>query len=422
MSDLFNVDAECYVLAAAVGSAGRTLSVGELRATDFYDEPNRRVFEILLARVEAHEPIEPSALLPVLAAVPGVGADWLAKLLEIAAVPSSAGYYAEIVRAKATARAILAASQRVAQQVRELDDAADMLEAANAASQSMLNAAQRGRSSQGVVEDLRDVMDGLENPTRYVATPWPDLDHAIGGWAAGRLYVIGARPGIGKSLIGVCAQLHAARHGNRAFFASVEMSKQELYLRMIANAGKVDHGKLQRGGLNDDDWLRIATAEDEIKHLPIHVADDVQRPAEIIARAQGIIRDHGPLGLLVVDYVQLMTSISPKQTRQEQVAEFSRSLKLAAKSLNVPVIALAQLNRDAVGRRPAMSDLRESGALEQDADLVMLLHRDNDEHPDVLEMMVAKNRHGTTGAVDLYFQGKYQRIESMAPKALKAVQ
>lgn len=418
--------AERYVLAAAVHSSGRTLAVGALRAEDFHDPRHGALFMALQSRMAGGAPVEPSALLPVVMAIPGLDSGWFVHLLELSVIASSVGYYADLMRDRAIARAIITAGHKAIQIGEEAGDAADLLDAANAACEAIGQAAQRGQAvDDDVAADLEDFLASMEEPDEFTVTPWPDLDSFIGGWAPGQLYVIGARPGQGKSLIGVCAALKAAGRGSRVLFASVEMSKRELYRRMIANVGRIDHDLLVRKRLEEGDWQKAIRAQSIIREMPLNVADNLTRPSEIVARAQALTREHGPLGLLVVDYIQLMREPgSGKTNRQEVVAEFSRTLKLAAKSLHVPVVALAQLNRNAAtGEKPRISDLRESGALEQDADVVMLLHRDEEKSPDTLSVAVAKNRHGRGGGFDLYFHGRYQRIDSYAPtRELKAVQ
>lgn len=412
-----DVTAERYVLAAAIESRGETLGIGGIREGDFYDPRHAKLFTALHRRAIAGDPIEPAAILQDVQQIRGLHSSWLVKLLELTTVTGSVGYFAERIRDRATARAIIEAGTRAIQIGQAAEPEADMLEAANAAIATITEAATRRRPAANVAEDLDEVLVELESDVDHVATPWPDIDRLIGGWAAGRLYIVGGRPGGGKSMVGVAAAMRAAAAGERTFIASIEMSKRELYFRMLAATGRVSHDRLVRKQLQDDDWAKVVKAQAAIREWPIHVADDLTRPAEIIAEAHRIIREHGPIRFLFVDYLQLLASpAGSRVNRQEVVAEFSRQLKIAARTLNCPIMAAAQLNRRVEDRDgpPRLADLRESGAIEQDADVVMLLSRDEESTPDVLSVSVAKNRHGSTGVVDLYFRAYFQRIESIS--------
>lgn len=259
-------------------------------------------------------------------------------------------------------------------------------------------------------ETIDSTIDRLEEPARFTPTPWDDLNHLIGGWRPGALYVIGARPGSGKTVLGLQAALDMSAHGS-VLFSSMEMPRHELNERAISQMAKVSTRDLERRTVTDLGWERIAKAR-ELLNRALYVDDRSLMTPTVIRSAARTVSRRGQLKAIVIDYLQLMSSPEKGAKRHEVVAEFSRQLKILAKEMDVPVIALSQLNRASEGREgklPSMADLRESGALEQDADVVMLLHKDADR-PDELKIAVAKNRHGISGAITLDFEGAYARI------------
>jgi len=261
--------------------------------------------------------------------------------------------------------------------------------------------------------DLYDAIADLERQPG-TPTPWRDLNEIIAGWKPGAFYVIGARPGVGKSVVANAAMLDMARRGSPAIMFNLEMSKSEVYHRLLAAVGSVDMGRIQHRTLGNPDHEKIAKAAAHIAKLPLTVDD---RGAIKVAQIRSKVRTmqrRGEVGLVIVDYLQLMTGSGKRtENRQQEVSDMSRAMKLLAKEMAVPVVALSQLKRTAAAgpdRRPQMDDLRESGSLEQDADVVLLLHRDAERAPDVLEMLVAKNRHGPADRVlRLSWEGHYSR-------------
>lgn len=248
-------------------------------------------------------------------------------------------------------------------------------------------------------------------PVRPTRRPPRPHRRPIGGWRPGALYVIGARPGVGKSVLGLQAAINMAAHGAVAL-SSIEMTEAEIAARLVSQEANVPVGHLIDRKVTEDDWRRISTSHARMHALPIYVDDKTGvTPLNVRAHARTVGRRRALAGI-VVDYLQLMTAPrGDKRPRHEVVSDFSRQLKLMAKEMQVPVIALSQLNRGSEQRsdkRPSIADLRESGAVEQDADVVMLLHS-TEERPDVLEVGVAKNRHGQRGAFQLTFEGAYQR-------------
>lgn len=266
---------------------------------------------------------------------------------------------------------------------------------------------------------IDDVIDSFEKPAQAHATPWADLNDKIIGWGAGRLYVVGARPGVGKSILAVQAALGLTRHGWVAFH-SLEMSGEEVVTRAIAQLAEVPLGRLMGTSsvtepLSARDWEHISKIRGHISDMPLSIDDrGAITLTDIRAHARALSRRPEGLAAVVVDYLQLM-SAPPGERRQrhEIVGEFSRGLKLLAKEMNVPVIALSQLNRASTqeNRRPTMADIRESGAIEQDSDVILLLHTATDVTEE-LDLLVAKNRHGTLGPISLTKRGEFARLET----------
>lgn len=269
-----------------------------------------------------------------------------------------------------------------------------------------------------LADTIDDTIEQLEAPApNYTPTPWKDLNYLIGGWRPGAMYIIGARPGVGKTLMGEQAALHLARTGWTAFH-SLEMPRDEINSRALAQIAEVSLSRMQQRTLNEADWAKIARARGVMDGLKLAIDDRSGiRVTDIRSYARTLAR-RGPLVGLVLDYIQLMSSTpGDRRPRHEQVADWSRSLKLLAKELGIPVIVLSQLNREVTSRqdkRPTIADLRESGALEQDADVIILLHVDEDADPSQMLGAVAKNRHGTQGAFTLERRGDIARLDTPA--------
>jgi replicative DNA helicase len=258
-------------------------------------------------------------------------------------------------------------------------------------------------------------LEEMEQPDTIYPSPWRELDTIIGGFRPGALYIVGARPGEGKTLVGVQIAMSLARRGHVAF-STLEMRAEEITKRILSAELGIQLRRINDSTLSQAEWGRIGRERSRVESLPIAVDDSTtSTPTEIRAHAR-MVSQQGKLVGIVVDYIQLMTARSTGESdnRQQQVAEFSRALKLMAKALHVPVIALSQLNRGLEGRAdksPKISDLRESGAIEQDADVVMLLSREGSDY----FIGVAKNRHGPRGTAHLLWDGEYARVLSLNP-------
>ena len=272
------------------------------------------------------------------------------------------------------------------------------------------------RDVETIAEALPRVIDQLQSgEPAGLSTPWPDLDGHIHGLAPSRLYVVAGRPGGGKSLLGQnLAAWWSQVHRLPTYFASMEMTTDELTSRSIAQAGQLDLDTIQSRDLREPHWAKVATAQKVLMDSLVHVCPNPTQTIESIRSGARDLKRRKGLGLIVVDYLQIITPRDRRIPREQQVAEYSRGLKVLAKELDVPVVALSQLRRlnDENGkpRRPTMSDLRESGAIEQDADAVLLLHQAEREQP--AELLVAKARAGRTGTVPLTMQTHWATIAS----------
>ena len=416
-------DAERQMIACCLSSADALDDVLEiLDSGDLWDSRLAAILDACAAVAEDGQPVEPLTVAEKLGpdSLKRVGGlSELTALRGLVVSPSSAGYYAaEIVRPAAILRRVQATGQRLATLGMEGGEFIDPLAVVDEA-RAELDAVATGKAPLSDTRtDVYEALEALESEEAGVPTPWRDLTQAIGGWHPGNLYYVGARPQIGKSVVGVAAALDMARRGKHAHIASLEMSRTEIYHRMLSSVGSIDNHDMVHRKLGQPEWARLGTAAEHIAGLPLSVDDSgTQRISDIRAKARAIART-GNLGMIVLDYMQLMTSGKRVESRQQEVSEFSRALKLLAKEFQVPVVALSQLNRGSehrVDKMPQLSDLRESGSLEQDADCVLLLHRDQDS-PDLMQILVAKNRHGPNGVLlRLGFQGQFSRLNDFTP-------
>jgi len=259
-----------------------------------------------------------------------------------------------------------------------------------------------------------------------VPTDFIEFDELTGGLHGGQMIVIAARPGVGKSTLALdIARSASIHHQMTTVFFSLEMSRTELAMRILSAEGKISMGRLKKGDLDTEGWTNLATLQGRIDSAPLFIDDSPNMTLMEIRAKCRRLKQRNDLKLVVLDYLQLMSSGKKVESRQQEVSEFSRSLKLLAKELDVPVIALSQLNRGSEQRtdkRPMVSDLRESGSIEQDADMVILLHREDMYNPDServgeADMIIAKHRGGPTRTIPLAFSGKYSRFNNMANEA-----
>lgn len=347
--------------------------------------------------------------------LPG-GVVYLHDLMQSCPNISSAGHYASQVADAAGRRRIREAAtyiQQLSNEPRELDEIAE--DARQRLDQAVLD--QNRAQSQTLSDMMPEILDIAENgATKGLRSPWADLDDLTRGMKPGRLVVIGARPGVGKSLMGANLAAHVAgHHGHTAYVASLEMDHVEYGQRLLSAEAKVDLTKLDNGLLSDSDWTSIARATSSIQKWPLVIDDE---PRQTVSRIRSRVRDLArtqTVALVVVDYLQMLTARDARLPKREQIDESTRGLKLLARELKVCVVAIAALNRASVGRadgKPTMGDLKESSGIESDADQVILLHPDP-EAPAELHVIVDKHRNGPTGERRLLKQGHYSRLVSM---------
>lgn len=350
------------------------------------------------------------------------GALYLLELTERAPYAgASVGWHAQQVSEMAAKRRLRDLGARLMQITETDDPAVELLASARQVLDETDLGADRRTSVVSMETSIRSVVDQAQHPRRKgLSSPWPDLDRLTRGFYPGRLYVVGARPGIGKSLFASNSAVHAAKQGHGVFVASMEMSHVEWTQRCAAAEGKIDIGRLEEGKLEDVEWGRLDTIVPRIAALPIEINDQESQTVENIrASVRLSLRKVDHLGMIVVDYLQLLTASDRKQPRHEQVADMSRGLKRLAREFDVPVIALAQVNRASVQRQdawPTMADLRESGSIEADADAVILLHTDP-ETPHLVMARLVKGRATAKGELTLQMQGHYSRLLSATQPA-----
>lgn len=432
-----DVNAEQCVLGAMLLAPHVVGDVLEkLTAADFYRPEHVTIFNAITGRHDRGEPTDAAILAATLDTAGTLirvgGAPYLHTLVEAVPTAANAGYYAQIVAERAVLRRLVEAGTRIAQlgygtgvEGREVDDLVDL------AQQVVLDitAARRRDDFTAFADLLQPAMDeieaaGRDDAGRGVPTGFIDLDRLLNGLHPGQLIVVGGRPGLGKSTVsaGDFVRSAAIRHGMPTAVFSLEMSKVEIVTRLLSAEARVPLHRLRSGQLSDEDWSRLARRMGEIAQAPLFIDDTPNLSvAEIRAKARRLKRLHD-LRLIVVDYLGLMSSPKRAESRQQEVSYLSRGLKLLAKEVECPVVAAHQLNRgpeQRTNKRPQLSDLRESGAIEQDADVVILLHRDDyydDESPRAGEadFIVAKHRNGPTDTVTVAAQLHLSRFVDMA--------
>jgi replicative DNA helicase len=344
--------------------------------------------------------------------------------------------YAEIVRDRAIMRRLVSVGTEIADTALSPHgkEVGQLLDEAESKVFEIAEAGSRGRQGfvaiQPLLTQVMERVDHLyhqENPSEVTGVPtgYVDLDRRTAGLQPGDLIIVAGRPSMGKTTLALNIGEHVAlSHGGPVAIFSMEMSGTQLAMRLLGSVGRLDQHKLRTGRLTDEDWHKLTTAVGKLHEAPIHIDETpALNPLELRARARRLHRQYGKLGLIVVDYLQLMSASSSQgENRATELSEISRSMKALAKELDVPVVALSQLNRSLESRndkRPVMSDLRESGALEQDADLILFIYRDvvynqSTPEPGKAEIIIAKQRNGPIGIVDLTFLGEHTRFENYA--------
>lgn len=427
--------AEQIVLGAMMLSEVALDAAAEIvKAADFYKPGHIVLFSAILGQRANAEPSDPAAIVHVLSISGDLGkvggAEYVHDLIEAVPTAANAGWYANVVAEHAQWRDLGRAGIRIAQMVNE--HAIEIDEARNRAEQFLLEATvrrERRESSRwkDIVGPAIDAVEAAGTRTGQLgmSTGIIDLDKMVNGLRAGQLVILGGRPAMGKSIFAIDIARHTSmRHGIRTAVFSLEMSRPEIANRILAAEARIALRDLENGKLTDTEWSRLARFDAEMRNAPLDIDDSPNMNlAEIRSKVRGMHRREA-IGLVVVDYLQLMSSTGRSENRSLEVAELSRGLKLLAKEIGCPVIAASQLNRNSDGRadkRPQLTDLRESGGIENDADIVILLHRDSyydaKKRPGEIDLIVAKNRNGPMGVVVASAQLHYTRIVDFAMPA-----
>jgi replicative DNA helicase len=430
-----NLDAEESVLGAMMLSPGAIGAVSEiLDAGDFYRESHSKIYRAALALYARGEPVDAITLVDELeqrGELEDVGGR--SRVHELAAlVPASAnaGHYARIVREMATLRGLIRAGSEISTLGWErVGEPADLVDRAE---QIVFDLSQSRVSTEfSHIEAL--LKESFERITALyeageeitgVPSGFRDVDRLTSGFQPGNLVIVAARPSMGKSAFGLCIAANIAiRHQVPVALFTLEMSKAEVTQRLMCSEAKVESQRLRSGKLAPDDWPRLTAACDKLAKAPIYVDDTGSiTMMEIRSKARRLKSKEPTLGLIIVDYLQLMTSGASVENRVQEVSQISRNLKILARDLDVPILAMSQLSRAVEQRhdkRPILSDLRESGSIEQDADLVAFIYRDeyyNDDSPDqgLAEVLLAKHRNGPTGTEKLSFLKRYAKFADLA--------
>jgi replicative DNA helicase len=438
-----NIEAEQSILGGILIENEALNTVVEfLEEGDFYREAHQKIFNSMLALSERSEPLDLITITNELKKKKELeeigGASYLASLVESVPTAANIAYYAKIVKEKSILRKLIStATEIVTQSYQEGKDLEDFLDDAEQAifriSEHRVKPAfypikEIVKESFKVIERLYEKKELITG----VPSGFKDLDRKTTGFQNADLIIVAGRPSMGKTALCLNIAQHASINAKipTAVF-SLEMSKEQLAIRMLCSEARVDSGRLRSGFLNESDWPKLTMAAGALSDAPIFIDDT---PAisvlELRAKARRLKADRG-LGLVIIDYLQLMRGRSGLERREQEISEISRSLKALAKELDIPVLAISQLSRkaeDRPGRRPQLSDLRESGAIEQDADVIIFIYRDEVYNPDsdhkgTAEVVIGKQRNGPTGKVELsfisevttfkdLFRGDYDEVEA----------
>jgi len=424
--------AEQSVLGGMLLSKDAIADVVEIiKERDFYRPAHELIYDAILDLYGRGDPADPVTVSAELTkrgdSARAGGAPYLHTLISSVPTAANAGYYARIVRDRAILRRLVEAGTKIVQlgysESGDVDDAVD-------AAQAEVYQVTESRTSEDYIqlsELMQPTLDEIDAIGKGIGVEgiksgFIELDNLTNGFHPGNMIVLAARPAVGKSTLGLDIARHASIHdGITSVIFSLEMSRSEIAMRMISAEAKVALNNIRSGSLSEEEWTRIAKRTSQISEAPLFIDDSPNLSLmEIRAKARRLKQRHN-LKLIVIDYLQLMTSGKRVENRQQEVSEFSRNLKLLAKELNVPIIAISQLNRSPEQRadkKPMLSDLRESGSIEQDADMVILLHRDDlydsQNRSGEADLIVAKHRNGPTRTITVAAQLHFARFSNIA--------
>lgn len=428
-----DVLAEQSVLGGMLLSKDATADVtGLLRGPDFYVPKHEVVYEAIIDLYSRGEPTDVITVTDQLTKTGDLqragGVEYLHTMTGIVPTAANASFYAEIVAEKALLRRLVEAGTRIAQMGYAAEGEA--IELVNSAQSEIYQVTGDDQSEDYVPlsEAVDSAVEEIERANMAedgmlgIPTGFAELDEKTNGFAPGQMVIIAARPAMGKSTLALDVARSASVHaGATTVFFSLEMGRTEIATRLLAAEASIPMQELRKGNLEPRDWTKIAATTNRINEAPLFIDDSPNLTlVEIRAKCRRLKQRHN-LKMVVIDYLQLLSSGKKAESRQQEVSEFSRALKLLSKELEVPVVALSQLNRASEQRSdkmPAISDLRESGSLEQDADMVILLHRESSYETDnpragEADLILAKQRNGPTGTITVAFQGMYSRFQDM---------
>jgi replicative DNA helicase len=432
-----NLEAESSVLGGILLENDAINLVLELvRPEDFYRESHRKIFRAMIALSDRSEPVDVITLSECLNSrgeLEAVGGSaYLASLADFVPTAANISFYARIVREKAILRSLISTATEIA--TRGYEEQGNVEEFLDTAEKVIFDISEKKikASFVAVGDMIKDTLKTVEKlyerkeMVTGVPTGYEDLDKLTAGLQPSDLVIVAGRPSMGKTAFSLNIATNAAFAGIGVAVFSLEMAKEQLVLRMLCSEARVNNSKVRSGYLAERDFPKLANAAGRLHEAPIYIDDT---PAisvlELRAKARRLVRDRSKkVGLIVVDYLQLMRGMGSASNREQEISEISRSLKALAKELNVPVIAVSQLNRrveDRVEKKPQMSDLRESGAIEQDADVIMFIYRDevynqNSDKKGLAEIIVAKQRNGPIDTVQLTFLNEFTRFENYTPR------
>lgn len=429
-----NIEAESSVLGGILLDNEAVNQVLELlRPEDFYRESHRKVFRAIVELSDRSEPVDLITLSDFLKSRSELeavgGTAYLASLADFVPTAANISHYARIVREKSILRSLISKATEIA--TRGYEELGNVEEFLDSAEKVIFDISEKKikASFVAVGDMIKDTLKTVEKlyerkeMVTGVPTGYSDLDKLTAGLQPAELIIVAGRPGMGKTAFALNIAANAAFTGAGVAVFSLEMAKEQLVLRMLCSEARVDSSKVRSGYLGERDFPQLAKAAGRLHEAPIYIDDT---PAisvlELRAKARRLVRDRSKkIGLIVVDYLQLMRGMGTASNREQEISEISRSLKALAKELSVPVIALSQLNRrveDRGDRRPMMSDLRESGAIEQDSDVIIFIYRDevynksDESKKGLAEIIVAKQRNGPIDTVTLTFLNEYTRFEN----------
>jgi len=431
-----NLEAEQSVLGSLLmDQEAITKITDRLTPSDFYKTEHRRIFEAILELFETQSPIDVLTLSNKLEDKKQIGdvggVSYLTSLVNSVPTASHVAQYAQIVHDKATLRRLISAANQISSFA--ITDAGNLDEVLDKSEQTLFAVSQHYLKQnfiplKSVLSESFERLDKLHqdrDKLRGLGTGFDDLDNLLAGLQPSDVVVLAARPSMGKSSLALNIALQAAvKDGVPVGIFSLEMSKEQVVDRLICAEAEVDSWKLRTGNLVDTDFEKIGKAMGRLAEAQIFIDDSANTNVmEMRAKARRLQSEYG-LGLLVVDYLQLMESHRPSDSRVQEISEISRSLKGLAKELNVPVLALSQLSRAVEMRSPKipqLADLRESGAIEQDADVVIFIYRDeyydkDTERKNIADILIRKHRNGPTGDVELYFHPEYMKFANLSKK------